>query len=199
MANSNPTEAYFFGYGSLVNRNTHVYADARPARLESWTRVWRQTDLRPVAYLTVVPDETSQIDGLMAAVPASGWAELDLRERAYDRVAATHQVRHDLCAKPQVVVYSIPDGKHGQPDQTCPVLLSYIDVVAQGYLQVFGENGARAFFKTTQGWDSPVRDDRAAPIYPRHQLLSDYERGLVDEMLIEVGARVLSKNETEIF
>ena len=191
MAHQNPTDAYFFGYGSLVNRNTHDYADARPARLDGWTRVWRHTDLRPVAYLTVVPDDASEIEGLMAAVPSSGWADLDVRERAYDRVTASHQVHHDLSAAPEVVVYSIPEGKHGQPDQTCPVLLSYIDVVAQGYLQVFGEAGARGFFLTTQGWDAPVRDDRAAPIYPRHQLLSPYEQGLVDEMLVEVGARIL--------
>ncbi|MEO0752271.1 MAG: gamma-glutamylcyclotransferase family protein, partial [Pseudomonadota bacterium] len=122
MTKSNPTDAYFFGYGSLVNRNTHDYPDARPARLLGWRRVWRHTDLRPVAYLTVVPDDTAEIDGLMAAVPNADWAALDIRERAYDRVAASHQVHHDIACAPEVVVYSIPDGKHGQPDDAFPVL-----------------------------------------------------------------------------
>ena len=36
----------FFGYGSLVNRATHDYRQAVPARLKGWRRVWRGTDLR---------------------------------------------------------------------------------------------------------------------------------------------------------
>lgn len=191
MGGANPIDAYFFGYGSLVNRRTHDYADPQPARLTGWKRLWRHTDLRPVAYLTVVPDEGCEIDGLMAAVPAEGWAALDQRERAYDRVPAGHQVRHGLQRAPEVVVYSIPEGKHGVPDHTCPVLLSYIDVVVQGYFREFGELGARAFFTTTGGWDVPVFDDRSSPIYPRHQALSTTEQGVVDEMLSDLGVCIL--------
>ncbi|MEO0750948.1 MAG: gamma-glutamylcyclotransferase, partial [Pseudomonadota bacterium] len=65
-----------------------------------------------------------------------------------------------------------------------------VDVVVHGYLREFGDAGARRFFLTTTGWDAPVQDDRTAPIYPRHQRLNGYERGLVDEMLAEVGARI---------
>lgn len=186
------TDAYFFGYGSLVNRNTHDYLNVQHARLSGWRRIWRHTDLRPVAYLTVVPDPSSEIEGLVAAVPQAGWEALDERERAYDRVPARHQVRHDMPHDPEVVVYSIPEGKHGVPDESCPVLMSYLDVVVQGYIQEFGEVGARAFFATTDGWDVPVFDDRANPAYPRHQGLTDFERGLVDEMLVELGVSVLN-------
>ncbi|MEM6589396.1 MAG: gamma-glutamylcyclotransferase family protein [Pseudomonadota bacterium] len=183
MENMNPRRAFFFGYGSLVNRSTHAYLDARPARLHGWRRVWRHTDLRPVAYLTVVPQAGAEIDGLMAAVPEGGWAELDLRERAYDRIDANGQITHDMTHAPDVVVYSIPEGKHGKPSRRCPVLLSYLDVVVQGYLREFGEEGAQAFFDTTDGWDAPVLNDRAAPVYPRSQTLSAYEQGYVDHMM----------------
>ncbi|MEM7731463.1 MAG: gamma-glutamylcyclotransferase family protein [Pseudomonadota bacterium] len=183
MKNQAPKAAYFFGYGSLVNRGTHDYFDARPARLRGWRRVWRHTDLRSVAYLTVVPQAGAEIDGLMAAVPEGGWAELDVRERAYDRIDARHHVTHDMSPAPDVVVYSIPEGKHGHPSQRCPVLLSYLDVVVQGYLREFGEAGARGFFDTTDGWDAPVLNDRAAPVYPRSQMLSDKEQDFVDRML----------------
>ena len=46
---------FFFGYGSLVNRATHDFPEAHPARVTGWRRAWRHTDLRPVAYLTAEP------------------------------------------------------------------------------------------------------------------------------------------------
>jgi hypothetical protein len=48
-----------------------------------------------------------------------------------------------------------------------PVLLSYLDVVVQGYLQEFDEAGVAHFFDTTDGWDAPLLDDRTHPHYPR--------------------------------
>lgn len=191
MTNRSHRHAYFFGYGSLVNRQTHAYPDARPARLSGWKRVWRHTDLRPVAFLTVVPDRHTEITGLMAAVPDGEWAALDERERAYDRVDARGQVRHDMTEMPEVVVYAIPDGKHGEPDRSCPVLLSYLDVVVQGYLREFGEAGARDFFATTDGWDAPVLNDRTAPIYTRQQALTRDEQAFVDDMLSDLCVEVM--------
>jgi len=181
---------FFFGYGSLVNRGTHAYTDAHPAQLSGWRRAWRKTTLREVAYLTAVPDTTAQIDGLVAGVPGADWAALDARERAYRRVPARHQVRTHLPDTADLVVYAIQDGKHQNPDAVSPVLLSYIDVVVQGYLHVFGEDGVQRFFDTTDGWDAPILDDRRRPLYPRHQRLKRKETALVNDMLDHVGARV---------
>jgi len=179
--------AYFFGYGSLVNRATHGFEGARPARLSGWRRVWRHTTLRPVAYLTVVPDAGAEIDGLIAPVPGADWPALDEREAAYIRAPAARQVRHDLPHAPEIAVYTIPEGHHGAPDEAHPILLSYIDVVVQGYLREFGEDGVARFFETTQGWDAPVLDDRGAPRYPRHRGLSGAERDLTDALLARAG------------
>lgn len=186
-------DAYFFGYGSLVNRDTHAFQDAHCATLRGWRRVWRHTDLRPVAFLTVVPDDDSEIDGLIAPVPGQDWATLDERERAYDRVPAAHQVRHPLPHQPDIAVYSIPSGRHGTPTADHPALLSYVDVVVQGYLREFGETGAARFFDTTDGWHTPVLDDRADPVYPRHRSLSTAERGFVDDQLQARGIRVFRR------
>ena len=182
--------AYFFGYGSLVNRATHNYAVCHHAQLTGWRRVWRHTDLRPVAYLTVVPDAAAVIDGLIAAVPGADWPALDLREAAYVRAVATHQVRHTLPHQPEIAVYTIPEGQHGSPTTAHPILLSYIDVVVQGYLREFGEGGVQRLFDTTHGWDAPILDDRAAPRYPRHQPLGNVERNLTDAHLDRLGVRV---------
>lgn len=186
---------FFFGYGSLVNRRTHGHHEAHRARLRGWVRMWRHTELRPVAFLTAVPEPGAEIDGLIAGVPSADWRELDERERAYDRVVAV-DVEHGLPHPVEVSLYHIPEGKHGKPDRAHPVLLSYIDVVVQGYLNEFGEDGVARFFATTRGWDAPVADDRADPIYVRHQVLSRAERALVDRWLAASSAVVYDLEET---
>ncbi|RVT85541.1 gamma-glutamylcyclotransferase [Rhodobacteraceae bacterium CCMM004] len=190
------SDPFFFGYGSLVNRRTHAYREAHPAVLPGWRRVWRHTGLRPVAYLTAVPAPGHEIDGLIAAVPGADWAALDHRERAYDRVAAV-DVAHPVDRRIRVEVYHIPDGKHGRPTDAHPVLMSYLDTVVQGFREEFGEGGVTRFFETTDGWDAPILDDRAQPLYPRAERLDPGERALVDRWLGRVGAqRVLDDDGT---
>ncbi len=184
--------AYFFGYGSLVNLSTHGFSDAHPARARGWRRTWRHTDLRPVAFLTAVPDPSCTIDGMIAHVPGNDWAALDLREHAYARVHAQNNVEHALDHKPNVAIYAIPPEAHGRPDAAHPVLLSYLDVVIQGYLKAFGETGAQRFFDTTSGWDAPVMNDRAAPLYPRHRVLSTDERSFVDDALKRLAVTLIA-------
>ena len=173
---------YFFGYGSLVNRNTHTYPDAHPAQLQGWRRRWVRTRQRDVVFLTVEPDPDCTIDGLIAAVPDADWAALDLRETGYDRHHSGDAVAHPLTKAPQIAHYCvalsnrIEDGDHY-------ILRSYLDVVVQGFLREFGDVGVQRFFDTTAGWDTPIQDDRAAPIYPRHQTLSKSETSLVDQHL----------------
>lgn len=186
-------DPFFFGYGSLVNRATHAFEDAHPAKLTGWRRAWRHTQLRPVAFLTAVPAPGHVIDGLIAHVPGDDWAALDERERAYGRTRVTRQTDHPVPRAIHVQVYSIPHGRHGVPDETHPVLLSYLDVVVQGYLREFGEAGVQRFFDTTDGWDAPILDDRAAPIYGRHQALRENERTLVHDWLSAVGARIIRR------
>ena len=55
--------------------------------------------------------------------------------------------------------------------------------MVQGFLRLYGEDGVRGFFRTTTGWETPVLDDRDAPIYPRAQPLNRQERDLVDAHL----------------
>ncbi len=181
---------YFVGYGSLVNRRTHDHAQVYPARLRGWRRMWRKTALREAAYLTVVPDPACEIDALVAAVAPQDWPALDQRETAYAKHPARHQIEAPLPSDAHVVVYAIEDGHHHPPDPASPVLLSYIDVVVQGYLHVFGAAGVARFFETTGGWEAPVHNDRAAPVYSRHQRLSPEETELVDAMLAQRGADV---------
>ena len=177
------TPAYFFGYGSLVNRDTHNFKDAHPAQLNGWRRTWRPTNQREVAFLSVIRDDSTWINGLIAPVPDADWHALDIREGAYDRLPAEHMIEHSLPQTPQIAVYSVPEPPHAVPKGGYHLLLSYIDVVVQGYLREFGTDGAQHFFDTTDGWDVPVLDDRAEPRYPRACTLTSDELDLVDAAL----------------
>lgn len=185
------SDPFFFGYGSLVNRDTHVYARAHRARVQGWRRAWRHVAPFERAFLTAVPARGAVIDGLIAAVPGADWAALDARETGYarHRVAdgLAHEADHDVSAE----IYAVPLDISRPASDAHPILLSYLDVVVQGYLREFGADGVAGFFQTTDGWDAPVLNDRAAPQYPRHKLLHDTERDLVDQYLRQIGARVV--------
>lgn len=172
----------FFGYGSLVNRATQDYPGVKRATVTGWRRAWRHTGARDVAFLTAVPAPGARIDGLLAEVPAGDWAALDAREWAYVRTPAE--------PGRTAQIYHIPADLHAAPSGQHPILLSYLDVVVQGYLAEFGADGVARFFATTDGWDAPIVNDRLAPRYPRAQSLRDAETALVDTMLSGVGAKV---------
>jgi len=180
---------YFFGYGSLVNRNTHSYPDGRPAQLQGWRRVWVRTAQRDMVFLSVEPHPTTTIDGLVAAVPGADWNALDARETGYDRISSGGAVLHDILPSPDMAHYSIaPKNQRRSGDNA--VLLSYLDVVVQGFLREYGTDGVTRFFDTTRGWDAPVLNDRKSPRYPRHQTLTRQEIALVDDNLDRLSAQV---------
>lgn len=187
-------DPFFFGYGSLVNRHTHLYTDAHRARVRGWRRAWVQTQIRETPFLTAIPCANSAIDGLVARVPGADWAALDLREAGYDRHGLSPvdlDVEGDHT--PPAQIYAVSTEHMIDPAQKSPIVMSYLDVVVQGYLEEFGEEGAHAFFTSTDGWDTPVLNDRASPRYERHQSLTASERAFVDHHLGILGVIVLER------
>jgi hypothetical protein len=166
----------FFGYGSLVNRGTHGYSTAWRAHLRGWRRVWRYTSARHAPYLTVTPCRESEIDGLVATVPGGDWRALDQREAGYRRVDPGAGLSIEGARGLNVQVYMVPPETALNPDPRPPILLSYVDAVLQGYLREFGEEGARRFMATTDGFAAPLLNDRESPLYPRAQTLTADER-----------------------
>ena len=186
----------FFGYGSLVNIATHDYPNPRPATLKGWRREWRHTTLRDVAYLSIMPDPDSTISGVVADVPDGDWAALDLRETAYVR----HEIPRDRlniqgAAALGVSVYQTRLDCSAAEGNLHPIYLSYLDVVVQGFLNIYGESGVTEFFDTTSGWETVILDDRAAPRYPRHQQLSADETARVDAHRRRLSAHVKQIHE----
>ena len=181
---------HFFGYGSLVNRDTHDFTPVHSSRIKGWRRGWHRAPVRPAAFLSVVQDAGSVIDGVIAPVPNDDWQSLDAREYAYDRVVVTQSVTHSASDVRDISIYAIPSAAIAPPDEDHPILLSYVDAVIQGYLREFGETSAAHFVDTTEGWATTVLNDRQDPIYPRAQVLTQQERAFVDDMLVTVNARV---------
>ena len=183
------SDPYFFGYGSLVNVKSHNYPDPRPARLQGWRRAWVATERYETVLLSGVPAAGHTIDGLIAAVPGADWLALDTREAGYGRHDATADTIHEHVADTQIAVYAVAQ-KDIRPRRQQVILLSYLDVVVQGFHQVYGPDGVGRFFDTTDGWDTPVLDDRDDPIYPRHQTLTTEQTDLVDQHLQRLFAQV---------
>ncbi len=167
-------DGHVFGYGSLVNTGTHRYPVA-PATLPGWRRVWVHRPGAARAILSVAPADGSVIDGVVAAVAAADWPALDLREASYGRTP----LEIGAVARHPVEIYRLRPGAEGPP---LPILASYLDCVLQGFLRLFGPAGLTRFMATTDGW-STILDDRAAPLYPRHQRLDATERGAVEAAL----------------
>lgn len=185
-------DPFFFGYGSLVNRRTHGFAEAYRASITGWRRAWRHTSSREVAFLTAVPEAGAAMEGLIAAVPGADWKALDEREWAYERHPVGHLVAHEAGREVHVEVYAVAAHRAAPPSVRHPILLSYVDTVVQGYLHTYGEAGAERFFASTEGWDAPVLNDRAAPRYPRSQELTVIERDFVNAHLARYGAEVVA-------
>ena len=160
-----------FGYGSLVNRRTQSFG-GEATTLAGWQRVWVTTKVRPAAYLSVMPGDGS-IEGLAFHVPVADRADLDKREAQYVKLS-----------EGDMTIYSVPEDSFAEGQ--APILQSYLDVVLQGFLAEFGEAGLEDFMATTHGWERGIRDDRAAPIYPRAQTLTSDERAMFDALLASV-------------
>lgn len=194
---------YYFGYGSLVNRETRPADEvAHSARLQGWQRVWdhRVTDPnrdKRCTSLSIEPCAVAAeqalpvgIEGVVVRLPVEHLPQLDARESGYDRLslplsdfelppALLQQL--DAQDVDNIMVYrSQADNRH-MADQDHPVLQSYVDCVMAGYLQRFGESGVQAMAASTRGWECSVFDDRAEPFYPRWVEVGEANKQYFDE------------------
>ncbi|ATU91261.1 gamma-glutamylcyclotransferase family protein [Phyllobacterium zundukense] len=185
----------YFGYGSLVNRNTlrTNIVHAIPARLHGWRRLWRpRPDMPgfPAALLSVRREEGASVDGLLVFDHLDNLPAVDLREAHYHRrsVLLEHvETRTPLLDGCPLFVY---EAQHDVPLHPEPprILQSYLDAVMQGFLIEHGDAGLARFVQETHHFDTPIYKDRAAPAYPRAVSLNDRETSLFDRLLADRGA-----------
>ena len=179
----------YFGFGSLVNRDTlrTNYVDTIPAALKGWRRHWQartQTLADDIALLSVHVDPGSVIKGLIVIDHAENLAAVDEREAGYTRVQLTLQDLElfDIQARiPERLYVYVADEGSGRDEGR--LLQSYLDAVMQGFYRLYGEEGVAHFVDTTANFDRHIIADRHDPQYPRSVILSQHETMIIDQEL----------------
>ncbi|MFP8965717.1 gamma-glutamylcyclotransferase family protein [Pokkaliibacter sp. CJK22405] len=182
---------WYFGYGSLVNDRTRP-ADtvAQAYELQGWRRRWSHrvftAEGQGHTSLTVHADDSCSILGVLVQSPKVHLPALDEREVGYHRYGLA--CASAFLGADAFLYHSTPD--YFLPaDEAFPILQSYLDVVLSGYLLHYGEEAAIAFIQTTDGWDLPILNDRAAPVYPRAVALNEETLAHLDQLLAEYAGR----------
>ncbi len=163
-----------------------------PGILPGWVRQWMhciETPHGKICALTVAPDARVAIAGLVFFHNIRGLAELDQRESGYSRVQVPARLdSHDhSTAELDCFTYVGDSAHHRSGSNEFPIWRSYLDCVLAGYFQLGGPRAMEDFIASTQGWDTPILDDRRTPRYRRAvSLASDLERG-IDETLAKHG------------
>jgi len=196
----------YFGYGSLVNRDTRpITEQSAPATLYGWSRVWGHR-VAPVVgpanpaglgccSLSVerLSDSDAPIQrqpfirGVVVTMPASELDALNERETGYDRVEvpATHFDLPDHVRSDSILVYVSNNQHQGVADRQYPILQSYIDCVLAGYKHKFSRSGVHEFMHSTKGWDGVIENDRDRPRYPRAVTLDQHQLDEIDTIVQE--------------
>jgi len=175
----NKANIAYFGYGSLVNLGSlrTPYISAHRATLKGWKRSWMsQRNMPDMALLSVIKAQDAEIDGLLIIDHTESLPDLDKREAQYSRVALDnnnlilHESQTTVDSKFLYVADQLPSTSEKK------IARSYLDVVMQGYLQQFGEDGLQRFMETTVNFDIHIIEDRDQPLYPRATQLTEQEK-----------------------
>ncbi len=180
----------YFGYGSLVNRNTRPHGEeAINVTLKGWRRVWnhRVTNIDARHACTSLSIERAQgvINGVLVRIPYAQLADLDAREYGYERLTLSAEdfVLPEGLEVDEIQIYrSLPANRH-LADGEHPVMQSYVDCVMAGYQARFGDGGLLDLLDTTRGWEQPTMNDRDDPTYPRSVELPVEQHRYFDTLL----------------
>lgn len=182
-----------FAYGSLLNKATWSFnAEIELVRVSGWVRQWRQivqTEKGKICALTITPDTKSTIDGILLAADTQTVNNLIKREVGYNKTEILSSNIFNINNKhsfnnEHFITFVASTQTSAWATKTAPILLSYIDVVAKGYFDLFGLEGVINFFNTTQGWNLPILNDRDQPLYPRALQLNAELLELVDQQIL---------------
>ncbi|KAB0682095.1 gamma-glutamylcyclotransferase [Aureimonas leprariae] len=184
----------YFGYGSLVNRDTlrTRFLAIRRASVAGWQRFWLPRLEVGIALLSVRAEPDAAIDGVVVYDLADNLAAVDEREAGYRRRTVLPQTLSVEAPPPfdlPVYIYEAIRPDETAAERHSSILQSYLDAVMQGFLAVHGEAGLRRFVADTQGFETTLIPDRSAPRYPRAVVPQTGETELFDRLLRERGVR----------
>eukprot|EP00759_Apiculatamorpha_spiralis_P054465 PhF_6_TR6940/c0_g1_i2/m.10181 len=186
------SKSYVIAYGSLMNPQSQQVtlddvssAERIPVVVKGWQRCWGISAGGKWSPLTVLPvqnfSETNingtNSDELVAlCIGINSWTDLDRRERGYKRIevsptrvlnAYTREPltfdRQSSAEKRTFSIYFMPPST---PSPEAPILLSYVDVVVEGCLNMGRTAVENLFMSKGLNW-ACVCDDRNSPRFRR--------------------------------
>ena len=166
---------FILGYGSLMNGESRAKTGETgrvwPVKLHGFERHWSVMSVEyGMSSVAVVLAPEKACNGVLVEVPHDQFPLFDERERGYRRsmIKSEQLTPYQQDALPEGTYWVYHTDEVTQPDQDCPIALSYLDVILSGCLE-HGDEFAQDFLTLTKGWSSPLLNDRKAPRYPRVQ------------------------------
>ncbi len=189
---------YIFGYGSLIDTQNRsltlpLEREVVPAHVQRFERSWNVPSIfRSFTVLGVRLDEKSYCNGVLFPLSRMELEELDFREQKYRRVEILKEsidIYHSGKIEGKVWTYTPEEPK--DVSRAYPLAQTYLDIVLRGSLE-FGEEFAREFIRTTQGWSEYWVNDREEP-RTRTTIRNEEIERKIDEILQEEVAEYFSQ------
>ncbi|MCZ2721875.1 gamma-glutamylcyclotransferase [Marinomonas sp. 15G1-11] len=166
---------FIVGYGSLINSSSraktgetgHVWSIKIAGFERHWSIMSSEFGMSSVA---VIPKLGAYCNGVLIEISEEEIPAFDKREQGYKRTQIDPQQlsAYDDEVLPTGTVWIYHSHEITSPNVTCPITLSYADVILAGCLE-HGATFVEDFLQHTRGWENTVLNDRRAPRYPRVQ------------------------------
>lgn len=191
-------ENFIFTYGSLVNPKTWPFKSKYyRVELKDWCRKWGaivNTKYGMFLALTISPMKGYKIKGLLLKKDNKLDNYLAQREEAYqnlslDKTKIVNFNNNSLFQEIDQVYYYRSKAEISVQYNTSKnysIQQTYIDVVADGYYNLFGEEGLQDLVYNTIGWKVPITNDRDNPLYPRALNLDPLFLDKIDYLIAKV-------------
>ena len=197
---------YIFGFGSIMNRNTHgenVFPGAAVIICKEfgYERKWNfrsSTGFTALGVSKVSSTGTAKdVNGVLFRVAQSLMPVFDRREVGYEKVRipldcveffdkSPSSWHKKLGPEDRLWVY-VPLPTFNKPaDENHPLLQSYVDTVLQGCLEWGGESMAESFIQTTGGWSTYFLNDTPSS---RRPWLFRKDYSLIDRLLQKYASK----------
>lgn len=134
----------------------------------------------------VVREGEGECNGVLIHIDDQALEVFDIREAGYERIELDPARVEVLIPEHKIEgpVYVYVTESVVSPCHVQPIAQSYVDTVLAGCLR-FSADFAESFITSTYGWGFPRVDDRHSPVYQRVAGVADYDRSVIDTLLLE--------------
>lgn len=175
-----------FGYGSLVNSATlPAGVGLQRGSITGWVRQWRNPRIvstGTICGLTVARRHGIVLQGAVFQADSELETSLSIRE-GEDELVREGVTLLDSGSTLTADLFVTPTSKLVWANDDCPICVSYLDCILQGFLRLYDRLGVENFLDSSEGWHLPLCHDREEPRYPRAIMLDPSERALIDDCL----------------